>query len=114
MAIPKKRLEDLTCQFLMLSEMLCAESNQDVYDVLQQLSNVTDEELTELNFPFKVYCKDAWEIQHRPEKEKTHMTMRVMKTPVKKKQQVPTIVRKHEMMINTGQRKGEAIWQKTW
>lgn len=65
MAIPKKRLEDITCQFLMLSEMLCAENDLDVYDVLQSLSNVTDEELMELNFPFKIYCRDAWNAQHK-------------------------------------------------
>lgn len=58
MAIARKRLEELTCQFLMMVEILCNENGMDVCDNLAQLSNVTEEELAELNFPMKYYRKE--------------------------------------------------------
>lgn len=68
MAIPKKRLEELACQFLMMVEILCEENNADVCDNLRQLSNVTEEELLEFNFPMKYYKKK--EEQHKLHEQK--------------------------------------------
>lgn len=58
MAIPRKRLEELACQFLMMVEILCKENGTDVCDNLSQLSNATQEELAELNFPMEYYQKE--------------------------------------------------------
>lgn len=114
MAIPKKRLEDITCQFLMLSEMLCAENGLDVYDVLQSLSNVTDEELKELNFPFKIYCKEAWEAQNkaRKKRERAREMQRELMAAKQQEEIGRTSNRRNRRRNELEQRKGELRWQK--
>lgn len=67
MAISRRRMEELTCQFLMMVEILCRENGLDVCDNIAQLSNITEEELAELNFPMKYYQKEHR--RHELEKE---------------------------------------------
>lgn len=57
MTIAKKRLEELSCQFLMMAEIICKEDKRDIMENIRQLTNVTEEELKELNFPIKYYEK---------------------------------------------------------